>query len=241
MARMGGKKHLKTLAAPRSWKIRRKETVFVAKPRPGPHPLHLSMPAYVLVRDVMEETATAKETKSVFKQGKVMVDGKKVTEAKRPVGLMDVISLPMAGRHYRITVDEDGRIIAVNIPAKEAKIKVGRVVAKFTTKGGELTIRLHDGTNLRVPGEVPVDNGDSVVISLPERKFSGVIRMKEGTTCFIFRGSSAGTLGKLESESPGGLKRKALVKLKLDGEATVSTLKEYVMAVGAEEPQVTVK
>jgi len=129
----------------------------------------------------------------------------------------------------------------VDIPAKEAKIKVGRVVAKFTTKGGELTIRLHDGTNLRVPGEVPVDNGDSVVISLPERKFSGVIRMKEGAICFIFKGSSAGTLGKLESESPGGLKRRALVKLKLDGEATVSTLKEYVMAVGVEEPQVTVK
>lgn len=241
MARMGGRRHLKALAAPRTWKIRRKDTVFVAKSKPGPHPLYLSMPAYVLVRDVIGETSTGRETKAIFKQGKVLVDGKRTTEEKRPVGLMDVLSFPTTGKHYRIAVDDKGRITALNIPADEAKIKVGRVVAKFTTKGGELTVRLHDGTSLKVPGEVPVDNGDSIVLSLPERKFLDVIKMRVGATCFIFRGSSAGKIGKLESESEAGLKRKALVSLRSDGEETVSTLREYVIAVGTEEPRVTVR
>jgi len=237
---MGGRRHMKALAAPRSWKIKRKENVFVAKSRPGPHPLYLSLPAYVLVRDIMGEAASKKEAKTIFKQGKVLVDGREVREEKRPVGLMDVVSFPSTSKHYRVTVDGDGRVVAVPISAKESKVKVSRVVSKFTTKKGELTIRLHDGTSLKVPGEIPVDNGDSVVLSLPDRKLSDVIRMKEGTICFAFRGSSAGKLGKFESQSPASLKRRALTNMKLNDGSSVSTLKEYVMAIGSEEPRVTV-
>ena len=241
MARMGGRRHMKALAAPRSWRIMRKENTFVAKSKPGPHPLYLSLPAYVLVRDIMGEAASKKEAKTIFKQGKVLVDGRETREEKRPIGLMDVVSFPSIGKHYRLTVDDDGRIVAIAIPAKESKVKVGRVMSKFTTKKGELTIRLHDGTTLKVPGEVPVDNGDSIVLSLPDRKLSDVIRTKEGTICFAFRGSSAGKLGRFESESPASLKRRALVNLKLDDGSSLSTLKEYVMAVGTEEPRVTVR
>jgi len=241
MARMGGRRHMKALAAPRSWRISRKENTFVAKSKPGPHPLYLSLPAYVLVRDIMGEAASRKEAKMIFKQGKVLIDGRETKEEKRPVGLMDVVSFPSIGKHYRVTVDEDGRIVVVGIPAKESKVKVGRVVSKFTTKQGELTIRLHDGTTLKVPGEVPVNNGDSVVLSLPDRKLSDVIRTKEGTICFAFRGSSAGKLGRFESESPASLKRRALVNLKLDDGSSLSTLKEYVIAVGIEEPRVTIR
>ncbi|HYA21915.1 MAG TPA: 30S ribosomal protein S4e [Thermoproteota archaeon] len=240
MARMGGRRHMKALAAPRSWKIRRKENVFVAKPKPGPHPMYLSLPAYVLVRDVMGETASRKEAKTIFKQGKVLIDGRETREEKRPVGLMDVVSFPSTGKHYRVTVDNGGHLTAVSIPAKESKVKVGRVMSKFTTKKGELTIRLHDGTSLKVPGEVPVDNGDSIVLSLPDRKLSDVIRVKEGTICFAFRGSSAGKVGKYESESPASLKRRALANLKLNDGSSLSTLKEYVMAIGSEEPRVTI-
>jgi len=239
MARMGGKRHVKALAAPRTWKIGRKKNVFIAKPDPGPHPLNLSLPACVIVRDVLGETVSAKEAKAIIKQGKVFVDGKQVREQNRPVGLMDVVSFPSVGKHYRATVDRDGKIKLVEATEGESNFKVGRVMAKYTCKGGELTVRLHDGSNIRVPGEIPISNGDSVVLSLPERKLVDVIRVKEGTLCFAFRGGSAGRLGRFTSGSPSGLKRRALVELRADDGSSFSTLRAYVMAVGVEEPRVT--
>jgi len=241
MGKMGGRRHLKALAAPRSWRTRRKGRTFVAKPTSGPHPLSLSVPAYVLVRDILGETATSKEAKAIIKQGKMLVDGKVMKQEKRPVGFMDVVSFPTIGKHYRITIEDRGRIAVIEIPEKESKLKVTRVQTKFNTKGGDLAVGVHDGSSLRVPGEVPVDRGDSVVISLPGRKLLDVVKMKEGAMCFTFRGSAAGKLGKLRSSWPSDLRRRALVELGLEDGSSISTLKDYVMVIGAEAPKVTVR
>ena len=44
-----GKGHLARLAAPRTWQIDRKSSVFITKPVPGPHGLQSGMPVNVIL------------------------------------------------------------------------------------------------------------------------------------------------------------------------------------------------
>ena len=54
MAKRGGTKHLKRVAAPKAIFIHdRKSSIWLAKPSPGAHNKDLSMPLMVLVRDVL--------------------------------------------------------------------------------------------------------------------------------------------------------------------------------------------
>ncbi|MEM3973016.1 MAG: S4 domain-containing protein, partial [Ignisphaera sp.] len=94
MARMGGSKHLKRLAAPWFWPILRKEYKWVVKPSPGPHPIDRSLPLLVVIRDVLGLAETAREAKRIIFDGKVYIDGVVRKDYKFPVGVMDTISIP---------------------------------------------------------------------------------------------------------------------------------------------------
>ena len=50
----------------------------------------------------------------ILSQGKVLVDGKVVAKDDFPVGLMDVISMPDAGKYYRIMPSNKGLILKSN-------------------------------------------------------------------------------------------------------------------------------
>ena len=82
----------------------------------------------------------------VLAQGKVLVDGKVVAKDDFPVGLMDVISMPDAGKYYRIMPSDKGLILSP-ISKEEATFKLVRVENKTTAKKG-VQIALHDGSNL---------------------------------------------------------------------------------------------
>ena len=241
MGSKGGSGHVKALAAPKTWTTQRKAVTFVAKPAPGPHSLRISMPAYVLLRDALGQISSIKEAKKVFKQSKVLIDGRPVKDEKRATGFMDVISSPHWAEAYRVVVDNKGKLRPIGIPTEEANIKVSRILSKFTRKGGKVGIRLHDGTYLFVASELAISVGDSVVLSLPERELKEVIRMREGTVCFVFRGRSAGKIGKLIREVPSTIKRKALTELQLEDGSTISTPKDYVIAIGEQTPKVTLR
>ncbi|HUR25557.1 MAG TPA: S4 domain-containing protein, partial [Candidatus Thermoplasmatota archaeon] len=84
-------KHLKRLAAPRSWVIPRKTNVYTTKPRPGAHPLERALPLGTVVRDFLKLAATGREAARVIGAGDVTVDGRIVKDAKFAVGFMDVV------------------------------------------------------------------------------------------------------------------------------------------------------
>lgn len=238
MAGKGGSRHLKALAAPKSWLVRRKLFPFVAKPRPGPHPVKDSMPAYLVLRDLLREVSSIKEAKMVFKKGNVLIDERQVKDEKRAIGFMDVISSPQWSESFRLVVDNKGRFVPIRIPVEEVSIKVLKVLSRFTSRGGRIGIRLHDGTCLNVAGELPISVGDSIVVSLPEKELKEIIHIKEGVHCFVFKGRSAGKAGRFAGEVPSTMRRRGLIQLQLEDGSTISTPKDYVIVVGEQAPKV---
>ena len=70
--------HMKRLAMPRTWAIPKKTHVWAAKQRPGAHSVDESVPAGMLLRDMLGVADTAKEAKRMIADRDLIVNGKKV-------------------------------------------------------------------------------------------------------------------------------------------------------------------
>ena len=86
--------HMKRLAAPRSWPLKRKENVFTTKQCPGSHSVEESVPAALMLRDILKVCDTSREAKRIVGNRDLLVDGKPVRSVKAPVGIMDVVAIP---------------------------------------------------------------------------------------------------------------------------------------------------
>jgi len=213
MSKQGGTKHVKRIAAAKAIPLTdKKASKFMLRPFPGPHPRKLSMPLGVLLRDLLKVAETAREIKKILSAKLIEVDGKARTEEKFPVGLMDVISMPKAGKYFRMVVDWKGRIVPVEITKEGAGAKILKVTGKHTIPGGKLNATFHDGRNLVVDNNIKV--GDSVVVALPKASLKGHLKMHAGARCLVREGKHAGNIVTLKEiiMRKGGKPNEALVK-----------------------------
>ena len=218
--------HMKRVTSPKFWKAGRKKHVWIISPVPGPHPKRFSFPLGVIVRDYLGLAQNRKEAKAALNSGNVLVDGVVRRELKFPVGLMDVITIVPLKKHYRVIPYEKGLRI-IEIPEKEAKIKVLRVVRKQVIENGKLQITTHDGRNFL---NVKADVGDSLVISLPDGKIKSILKLEPGALALVIKGRRAGRMGKVISVGRN---------VRMEGVKEVfEAPKEYVMVIGKGKPVV---
>merc|ERR1712187_340055 len=97
MAR-GPKKHMKRLAAPKSWMLDKLGGVYSVRPSSGPHRMGESMPISIFLRNRLKYALTAKEVATIMRQRLIKVDGKVRTDARFPAGFMDVIQIEKTER-----------------------------------------------------------------------------------------------------------------------------------------------
>jgi len=231
MAKLGGTKHLKRIASAKSVPITdKKETTWMTKPAPGPHPAKYCMPLGVLLRDILKIAPTLREVRQILCGRMLEVDGIIRTDEKFPIGFMDIISFPKAGKQYRIEVDSKGRLIPHEITKEAASHKIVRVVRKHTVPGGRLNLTFHDGKNLLGDNHVRV--GDSVVLSLPKAEMKAHLKREIGARCLIMEGKHAGSIVTLKEiiERKGGKPNEALVS---HDEAEFITVEKYLFVVDA--------
>ncbi|MGB9854031.1 MAG: 30S ribosomal protein S4e [Candidatus Bathyarchaeales archaeon] len=240
MGKKGGSTVLKRKPAPRSWPIHRKEFVWVVKPTPGPHSLETCLPLTIILRDILGVAKTRKEAKIIASQGKVCVDGKVRWDDSFPTGLMDVVSLPDAGKDFRILPSHKGLILHP-ITKEEASFKLCRIENKTVVNNGHIQLNLHDGSNLLVkiadpnnPQEDVYDTFDTVKISLPERQILQHVKMKENVFAIVTSGKNMGKYGKVvEIEKPKGKKRRDAIVTIEDGKGNrYQTILNFVFALG---------
>lgn len=223
MAKRGGTKHLKRIASPKSIPVQdKKERKWMTKHSPGPHPKKYSIPLGVLVRDILKVATTLREVRKVLSKRMIEIDGRARTDEKFPVGLMDVISMPKSGKHYRIMVDNKGRLVPHEVSKEDSSSKILKVVKKHTIRGGKLSLTFHDGRNM--VGDNHVRVGDSVIISLPEAKMKSHLKRDKGARCLVMEGKHAGSIVKLKEiiERKGGHPSEALVADKSEEFITVA-------------------
>ncbi|HTT17208.1 MAG TPA: 30S ribosomal protein S4e [Thermoplasmata archaeon] len=227
---------LKRRAAPRAWTVPRKGTKWVLRPRPGPHPTDRSIPLLLVLRDLQHVAASAREARILLRGGAVKVDGAVADDLARGIGLMDTVSLAAPlDRHFRLVTDRRGKLVLASIPSTEAGVKIGRIRAKHSVRGGKVEVTLHDGRNLLVERSSPYRVGDSLKIEVPGQKVLEHFVLKPGTLAYVAGGSHVGELGRVERIEVRNSPQPNLVHFK-EG---FSTIKEYVYVVGEQAPGVT--
>lgn len=229
MAKRGGTRHQKRVAAPKAILIHgRKEAVWLLHASPGPHSTHAAVTLGVLLRDILGVAKTLRESKKILSQRAVFVDGRVRTNPRFPVGLMDVVEFPTAAQAYRIVVDHHGRLVPKSIPSGEKNHKLVRVINKYVVRNGQSALALHDGKTIRGEGKVHV--GDSIRIQLPDPKLQEVIPLAPGTSCLVREGKHAGTIAQLKElirRKEGKEKEARLVH----GKEEFITVAKYLVAV----------
>jgi len=234
--------HQKRYGAKRVMHVPAKGKVFVTRPKPGPHPGHRTIPLSVVVRDMLRQAETAAEAKRIISRGMVLIDGGRVLDHKHPVGLMDVVEIPLTHEVYRALPIHRRGLRLVKIPEEEKAFKLGKVVGKCLIKRGVEQITVHDGRNIRFkPGEAAsIKNGDTLKISLPDHRVLDHMPLKQGVQGLIYEGPKQGLHGRLSKLTKGSAVTPGLTTLSTEtGEAT--TLTEYIFAVGGEEPWITLQ
>jgi small subunit ribosomal protein S4e len=229
-------RRLKRRAAPRSWKIPRKGTKWVKRVAPGPHPQDQSIPVLMVLREIRHLARTAREARTILRQGAVRVDGAVIQDPARGVGLMDVVSFGApVDEHFRVLKDQRGKLVLVSIPTKEAGIKLGRIRRKTTVSGGRIQVTLHDGRNLICPAKSTWRVGDSLKLELPDQKVLGHLPLQPGQLAYVSGGSHVGQLARVERVEV----RNSPEPNRVHFTEGFSTTKDHVFIVGENAPQVT--
>jgi len=210
---------------------------WTVSPSPGPHPKEECIPLLIIVRDILGLVELGKEAKKIIKAGEILVDGRVRRDHKYPVGLMDVIEIPKIKKVYRVVPFEHG-LKLVEIPKKEAKLKLCRINDKTTVRGGRLQLNLHDGRNVLVDKDV-YKTGDSLLIELPEQKIVDHIKMEKGSLALIIGGKNRGMLVKVKEVIVTRSREPNKVICEIDGKEII-TIKDYVFIVGKEKPVIKV-
>ena len=182
---------MKRLTAPRSWPLKRKIRVWVTKQSPGPHSIEMSMPAAIVLRDILKVCDTAKEAKRIIGNREILVDGKPLKSHKMPVGLMDVLSIPKTGKNYRMLLTDKGKLTLIEISEAEAKWKLCKLQNKTTVRNGKIQLNLHDGRNI-VLDKNEYKTGDVLKIELDGQKISASYPLAPGSLAMIHEGPHAG-------------------------------------------------
>ncbi len=231
--------HLKRLWAPRFWRIAKKLRTWVVMPRPGPHPKLRSIPLLIVVRDLLQLAEVGKEAKKIIKAREILVDGRVRTDHKYPVGLMDVISIPRIGKHYRVVPHEHGMKL-VEISEEEANKKLCRIEDKTMVRGGKLQLNLHDGRNILIdPKKDVYKTGDSLLIEIPSQKILDHVKLEPGVLAVITEGENVGTMVKIKEVIVTRSREPNKVVCEVDGQE-LRAIKDYVFPVGKDKPLITV-
>ena len=216
-------RHVKKYAAPRSWNILRKDRKFIKKPLPGAANFELGQSLNLTLRQI-GIGKTAREIKRVLANSEVLIDGRRVRDSACIVGVMGVLSLMQNNTHYRMMVDSKGRLVAKQIDAGQAGLKVSKIIKKTMVRGGKTQLNFGDGRNMVVEKD-EYKVGDSLVLSLPDQKIKEHLPVEQNAQVLLLSGKQAGASGVLTQLS--GNK----ISYTCDDKQN-ETLKEFAIVIG---------
>jgi len=236
MGKKGGDTRVKRQMAPTFWAIKRKQSQFVLRVKPGPHPKHRAYPLGMVLRDVLKVASTMHEAERILNEGKIKVDGTVRHDSNLAVGLMDVIELA-TGQAHRMVPKNSALLDSIAIEDAEKGVKLVRVTSKTTIKGKKIQYGFHDGKTLISDQNLKV--GDTCVIDLPKVQVKSHIAFEKDSTALIITGENAGKVGKIEDIQDGifSLPKRALVSF---DDKSVELPVEMVLVVGKDKPVIKV-
>lgn len=193
------KRHLPRLIAPESWPIDRKKGVkWIARPSPGPHALMSCITINLLLQNLLKQAKTASEVKKLLYDGKVLVNKKARKDHRFPVGVMDVLDIPIKKEHFRVLYTPKGKFMLHKISEEESKIKPSKITGKTTIKGKKTQLNLSDGRCMIVEKD-GFKVGDTLMLSMGDTwAIKKHIKFDKGAKVYIVEGKYKGMSGTIE-------------------------------------------
>jgi len=193
------KRHLSMLNAPTSWPIVRKKGVkWIAKPHPGPHALNDSITLSLILRNILKSLKTKHEIKQVLNEGKLLINKKIRKDYKFPVGIMDVLEIPITKEHYRVLYTNQGMFMLHSISAEESKLKPSKIIGKSSLRGKKTQINLSDGRNMIVDKD-DFKVSDTLIFDMTDWSIKKHLKFEKGATVYITEGKYRGMSGTVEN------------------------------------------
>jgi len=204
MAR-GPKKHLKRLAAPRTWMLDKLTGVFAPRPSTGPHKLRECLPLILFIRNRLKYALTYDEAKKIMKQRLIKVDGKVRTDMTYPAGFMDVITIDKTGEYFRLLYDVKGRYTVHRVSKQEAEYKLCKVRKVMVGPKAVPFLVTHDGRTIRYPDPL-VKMNDTIKLNIATGKIEDYVKFDSGNLCMVTGGHNLGRVGLVthRERHPGG-------------------------------------
>ena len=228
-----GKDHIKRLAAPKTWNIKRKGIKFITKPLPGPHSFGKGISLSTLLKEIFNYASTTREVKKILYSHEIKVDGKQRKDFRFPIGIFDTIEFTDTNEQFRVVLNRKGKIDIVRIKKDETSVKPCKIIGKRIVRG-KLQLNLYDGKNILVDKDT-YKVGDTIVLSLPEQKISRHLKLDKKSAIFLTGGKHIGETGSVEDI----VENKIIYKNKNND--LVETLKEYAFVVGDNKPLIALE
>ncbi|KRH94403.1 40S ribosomal protein S4 [Pseudoloma neurophilia] len=208
----GPRKHLKRLAAPKSWLLDLKKGVFAPRPSTGPHHFSECIPLSLLLTDKLGYSRNNKETCHILKEKMVLINGRVRKDPRFPVGLFDVLSIPKANEHYRILYNVAGRFILYPISEEQAKFKLTTVRKTIIGKKNIPMVYTVDGGSFMFCDQ-DIIAGDTVKVDLKTGRIIEHVHLEVGHPALIKKGKNMGCVGTITHIEKKG-QNEFVVKLK---------------------------
>ncbi|WP_332899761.1 MULTISPECIES: 30S ribosomal protein S4e [unclassified Haladaptatus] len=220
--------HQKRLSVPKSWPVERKTATFTVKAGAGPHGEE-GVPLLIILRDVLGYVDSKKEARYALNQGTVLVNGKQVTDERRPIGMFDILSFTERDEYYRVFPDQGGRLALSAIPEESAGSKLGKITGKRNVQGGKTQLSLHNGQTLLFDEDPGYTRGDSLVVDSDAAVVAHFV-YEEGALVTAIKGQHAGEIGTIEEIhiSPSSAPNRIVVDQE-DG--SFETIEDYVVVI----------
>merc|ERR1711953_1064278 len=227
----GPRKHLKRLAAPKSWLLDLKKGVFATRPSTGPHKLAECIPLNLLLTDKLGYARTGKEVGHILKEKMILINGRIRKDKRFPVGLFDVLSIPKTNEHYRILYNVAGRFIIHPISEEESKFKLISVKKTMIRKCNIPYVYTADGGSFAFCDQ-GIKEGDTVKVDLATNRITDNISLEEGALALIKRGKNAGSVGIITHIETKGY-NEVIIKLKDKNNRVFATRRSNLVLIGA--------
>ena len=223
------KQHLKRLNAPKSWPISRKGTKWVTRQNPGTHDLESSIPINIMLKDMLKYAKTTRDVKRILNNKEILIDGIPRMDIKFSVGIFDLIEIPKTKEYFLLLLNKKGKLFPKKIDEKKAELKHIKIIGKTTLKKGKLQINFNNGNNM-LTDRKDYNIGDTLIISLKDRKIVKHIKLQKGAMVYLTKGKHVGETGNLENIPKLENTKNNLVELKIN-DKIVNTLKDYIFVV----------
>lgn len=180
--------HSKRISAPIHYPTERKGLTYVSELKDSRSPDN-SVPAVLMLRDILEYADTKKEAKKIIRNGEILRNGEPLRDVKEGIGVLDTVKIPEAEETYRVFRRGTEMVF-------EQVEDGGKHVAKIIDKeveGEKYVYRLHNGENFSSNEEFNV--GSTLVFN---GEGAEEVPLEGGKKVIATEGSHAGKKSELE-------------------------------------------